>query len=154
MNLPHSLQGSISSFTVTSSSGKQHVYHKLQYVDGKKKINIHIPNDKLSDFEKAVENGKRAKALLAELTEVDAAEIVSYPGETLKKTPQHRFTGHRTIKCHHREGCRVCIREWHRLHKWPRGGGTLLPYGNRSSTDGGAFDFRGVYKAGIRTKKR
>ncbi len=35
--LPDSLQGSISSFTVTSSSGKKHVYNKLQYTDGDKK---------------------------------------------------------------------------------------------------------------------
>ena len=84
-NLPDSVQGSISSYTVTTSSGKTITYHKLQYwADGRNHA-IHIPKEKLPDFEDAVENGRRLRELIAELTEVTARDMLS-PATPLKKS--------------------------------------------------------------------
>ena len=84
-NLPDSVQGSISSYTVTTSSGKTITYHKLQYwADGRNHA-IHIPKEKLPDFEAAVENGRRLRELIAELTEVTARDMLS-PATPLKKS--------------------------------------------------------------------
>ena len=83
-NLPDSVQGSISSYTVTTSSGREITYHKLQYwADGKNHA-IHIPKEKLAEFKAAVENGQRLRELLAELTEATAQNILS-AAPTLKK---------------------------------------------------------------------
>ena len=83
-NLPDSVQGSISSYTVTTSCGREITYHKLQYwADGKNHA-IHIPKEKLPDFKAAVENGQRLRELLAELTEATAKGILD-GGSPLKK---------------------------------------------------------------------
>ena len=75
--LPDSVQGAISSYTVTTSSGKTITYHKLQYwADGRNHA-IHIPKEKLPDFEAAVENGRRLRELTAELTEATARDMLS-----------------------------------------------------------------------------
>lgn len=84
-NLPDSVQGSISSYAVTTSSGKTITYHKLQYwADGRNHA-IHIPKEKLPDFEAAVENGRRLRELIAELTEATARDMLS-PAPPLKKS--------------------------------------------------------------------
>jgi hypothetical protein len=84
-NLPDSVQGSISSYKVTTSSGKTITYHKLQYwADGRNHA-VHIPKEKLPDFEAAVENGRRLRELLAELTEATARDMLS-SDPPLKKT--------------------------------------------------------------------
>ena len=84
-SIPDSVQGSISSYTVTTSSGKTITYHKLQYwADGRNHA-IHIPKEKLPDFEAAVENGRRLRELLAELTEATARDMLS-SDPPLKKT--------------------------------------------------------------------
>ena len=76
-DLPNAVQGSISSYTVTTSSGREIAYHKLQYwADGRNHA-IHIPKERLADFKAAVENGQRLRELLAELTEVTARDILS-----------------------------------------------------------------------------
>ena len=75
-NLPDSVQGSISSYNVTTSSGKTITYHKLQYwADGRNHA-VHIPKEKLPDFEAAAENGRRLRELLAELTEAVTLDIL------------------------------------------------------------------------------
>ena len=76
-NLPHSVQGSISSYTVTTSSGKTITYHKLQYWADGRNHTIHIPKERLPDFEAAVENGRRLRELTAELTEATARDMLS-----------------------------------------------------------------------------
>ena len=76
-NLPDSVQGSISSYTVTTSSGKTITYHKLQYWADGRNHTIHIPKERLPDFEAAVENGRRLRELTAELTEATAREMLS-----------------------------------------------------------------------------
>ena len=89
-NLPDSVQGSISSYTVTTSSGKTITYHKLQYwADGRNHA-VHIPKEKLPDFEAAAENGRRLRELLAELTEVTARDILSSAPPLKKSSPRSR----------------------------------------------------------------
>ena len=91
-NLPDSVQGSISSYTVTTSSGKTITYHKLQYwADGRNHA-VHIPKEKLPDFEAAVENGRRLRELLAELTEATARDMLS-SDPPLKKPRRDRAQG-------------------------------------------------------------
>lgn len=82
--IPAAVQGSISPFNVTTSSGNTITYHKLQYWDGHKSVSRHIPNDKLPEYRAAVEGGRRAKDLLVELTATDAASIDS-SRDALKK---------------------------------------------------------------------
>ena len=89
-NLPDSVQGSISSYTVTTSSGREITYHKLQYwADGRNHA-IHIPKEKLADFKAAVENGQRLRELLAELTEATAQGILSSAPPLKKSSPRSR----------------------------------------------------------------
>ena len=89
-NLPDSVQGSISSYTVTTSSGKTITYHKLQYwADGRNHA-IHIPKEKLPDFEAAVENGRRLRELIAELTEATARDMLSSAPPLKKSSPRSR----------------------------------------------------------------
>ena len=76
-NLPDSVQGSISSYTVTTSSGKTITYHKLQYWADGRNPTIHIPKERLPDCEAAVENGRRLRELTAELTEATARDMLS-----------------------------------------------------------------------------
>ena len=76
-NLPDSVQGSISSYTVTTSSGRAITYHKLQYWAGGRNHAVHIPKERLQEFEAAVENGRRLRELLAELTEATARDMLS-----------------------------------------------------------------------------
>lgn len=76
-NLPDSVQGSISCYTVTTSSGKTITYHKLQYWADGRNHTIHIPKERLPDFEAAVENGRRLRELTAELTEATARDMLS-----------------------------------------------------------------------------
>ena len=76
-NLPDSVQGSISSYTVTTSSGKTITYHKFQYWADGRNHTIHIPKERLPDFEAAVENGRRLRELTAELTEATARDMLS-----------------------------------------------------------------------------
>ena len=76
-NLPDSVQGSISSYTVTTSSGKTITYRKFQYWADGRNHTIHIPKERLPDFEAAVENGRRLRELTAELTEATARDMLS-----------------------------------------------------------------------------
>ena len=76
--------------TVTTSSGKTITYHKLQYwADGRNHA-IHIPKEKLPDFEAAVENGRRLRELLAELTEAAARDMLSPDSPLKKSSPKSR----------------------------------------------------------------
>ena len=89
-NLPASVQGSISSYTVKTSSGREITYHKLHYwADGRNHA-IHIPKEKLADFKAAVENGQRLRELLAELTEATAQGILSAVPPLKKSSPRSR----------------------------------------------------------------
>ena len=89
-NLPDSVQGSISSYKVTTSSGKTITYHKLQYWADGRNNTIHIPKEKLPDFEAAVENGRRLRELIAELTEATARDMLSSAPPLKKRSPRSR----------------------------------------------------------------
>ena len=90
VNLPDSVQGSISSYTVTTSSGRKITYHKLQYwADGRNHA-MHIPKEKLADFKAAVENGQRLREFIAELTEATARDLLSSAPPLKKSSPRSR----------------------------------------------------------------
>lgn len=72
--LPPSMQGKISPFSVTTSSGNTITYHKLQYWSNGRNHSIHIPNEKLAEFRAAVASGDRAWELLLELSKNDTEE--------------------------------------------------------------------------------
>ena len=76
-NLPGSVQGSISSYTVPTSSGRMITYHKLQYWANGRNHSVHIPGERLAEFKSAVENGGKLRGLLAELTEATVRDILS-----------------------------------------------------------------------------
>ena len=76
-NLPDSVQGSISSYTVPTSSGRKITYHKLQYWANGRNHSVHIPSERLAEFKSAVENGGKLRGLLAELTEATVRDILS-----------------------------------------------------------------------------
>ena len=82
--LPPSIQGKISPFSVTTSSGNTITYHKLQYWANGKNHSIHIPNEKLAEFRAAVASGDRAWELLLELSRNDA-EATKVEKSPLKK---------------------------------------------------------------------
>ena len=90
VNLPDSVQGSISSYTVTTSSGRKITYHKLQYwADGRNHA-MHIPKEKLADFKAAVENGQRLREFIAELTGATARDLLSSAPPLKKSSPKSR----------------------------------------------------------------
>ncbi len=89
-NLPDSVQGTISSYEVQTSSGRRITYHKLQYwADGRNNA-IHIPKEKLAEFEAAAANGARLRELIVELSEATAQEILSSAPALKKKSSRSR----------------------------------------------------------------
>ena len=85
-NLPDSVQGSISSYTVPTSSGRKITYHKLQYWADGRNHSVHIPKERLAEFKAAVESGGRLCELLAELTEATVRDILSSAPPLKKKS--------------------------------------------------------------------
>ena len=85
-NLPDSVQGSISSYTVPTSSGRKITYHKLQYWADGRNHSVHIPKERLAEFKAAVESGGRLRELLAELTEATVRDILSSAPPLKKKS--------------------------------------------------------------------
>lgn len=94
-NLPDSVQGSISSYEVQTSSGRKITYHKLQYWANGRNRAIHIPKERLAEFRAAVENGGRLRELLAELTEATARDILSSAPSLKKKSSRSPSGAHR-----------------------------------------------------------
>ena len=94
-NLPDSVQGSISSYEVQTSSGRKITYHKLQYWAGGRNHSVHIPGERLADFKAAVESGGRLRELLAELTEVTVRDILSSATPLKKKSFRSPSGAHR-----------------------------------------------------------
>ena len=93
-NLPDSMQGSISSYEVRTSSGRVITYHKLQYWANGSNHAIHIPKERLAEFRTAVENGGRLRELLAELTEAAARDILSSAPPLKKKSSRSPSGAH------------------------------------------------------------
>lgn len=94
-SLPHALQGKICEDHRTLADGRTVTYHNLQYWSDGKNHTIRIPEDKLARFEQAVENGRKAKSLLADLTRADAREILSSASALKKKSPKSRSKAQR-----------------------------------------------------------
>lgn len=84
IGLPAAIQGTLSPYTVTTSSGNKLTYYNLQFWNGEKNVSMHVPNTKLDEFRQAVENGKKAKDLLQELSARDSQTILS-ASDALKK---------------------------------------------------------------------
>lgn len=85
-SLPRALQGKICEDRRTLADGTTAVYHNLQYWHGGKNHTIRIPADRLRDFQEAVENGRTARDLLADLTRADAEDILSDAAPLKKKS--------------------------------------------------------------------
>ena len=94
-NLPDSVQGSISSYEVRTSSGRKITYHKLQYWAGGRNHSVHIHSERLAEFKAAVESGGRLRELLAELTEVTVRDILSSAPALKNKSSRSPSGAHR-----------------------------------------------------------
>ena len=85
-NIPFAVQGKICENRKTLANGTVAVYHNLQWWQDGKNHAVHIPEDRLAEFEQAVKGGKRAKELLMELSNCDAAAILSAESTSKKKS--------------------------------------------------------------------
>ena len=83
-SIPYAVQGKICENKKTLASGDVAVYHNLQWWSEGRNHAIHIPEDRLEEFRAAVEGGKRARELMAELSAHDAGAILA-AGDTTKK---------------------------------------------------------------------
>ncbi len=91
-NIPFAVQGKICENRKTLADGRIAVYHNLQWWHDGKNHAVHIPENRLAEFEEAVKGGKRAEELLAELSVCDTEAILS--GEsTSKKSPSDMLRG-------------------------------------------------------------
>ena len=90
-NIPFAVQGKICENRKTLANGKVAVYHNLQWWQDGKNHAIHIPEDRLVEFEEAVKGGKRAKELLMELSRCDAEAVLSE--ESTSKSPPDMLRG-------------------------------------------------------------
>lgn len=84
-NIPFAIQGKICENRKTLANGSTAVYHNLQWwADGRSHA-IHIPEDRLAEFEGAVKGGRRVKELVYELSASATATLLSAEGATAKK---------------------------------------------------------------------
>ena len=84
-NLPFPVQGKICENRKTLANGGVGIYHNLQWWANGKNHTIHIPEDRLAEFEEAVKNGKRVKELVYELSAASTDALLSAEGSTSKK---------------------------------------------------------------------
>ena len=84
-NIPFAVQGKICENRKTLADGTVAVYHNLQWWQDGKNHAVHIPEDRLAEFEEAVKGGKRAKELLMELSRCDAEAVLSEESTSKKK---------------------------------------------------------------------
>ena len=85
-NIPFAVQGKICENRKTLANGKVAIYHNLQWWQGGKNHAMHIPEDRLAEFEEAVRGGRRAKELLMELSRCDADAVLSAESTSKKKS--------------------------------------------------------------------
>ena len=84
-NIPFAVQGKICENRKPLANGRVGVYHNLQWwADGKNHA-VHIPDDRLDDFKKAVEGGKRVRELVYELSAASTEALLSAEPSTAKK---------------------------------------------------------------------
>ena len=97
-NIPFAVQGKICENRKTLANGKVAVYHNLQWWQDGKNHAIHIPEDRLVEFEEAVKGGKRAKELLMELSRCDAQAVLSEESTSKKKSTRSASRAGRNSK--------------------------------------------------------
>lgn len=85
-NIPFAVQGKICENRKKLADGTVAVYHNLQWWQDGKNHAMHIPESRLSEFEEAVNGGKRAKELLMELSRCDAQAVLSAESTSKKKS--------------------------------------------------------------------
>lgn len=84
-NIPFAVQGKICENRKPLANGRVGIYHNLQWwADGKNHA-IHIPENRLAEFEEAVKGGKRVRELVAELSESATEALLSDDSSTVKK---------------------------------------------------------------------
>ena len=89
-NIPFAVQGKICENRKPLANGGVGVYHNLQWwADGKNHA-VHIPEDQLEEFKKAVEGGKRVRELVYELSEASTqALLAAEPSSAKKKSTRY-----------------------------------------------------------------
>ena len=97
-NIPFAIQGKICENRKNLADGKVAVYHNLQWWQDGKNHSIHIPENRLAEFEEAVRGGKRAKELLMELSRCDAQDVLSADSTSKKKSTRYASRAERNSK--------------------------------------------------------
>lgn len=85
-NIPFAVQGKICESRKKLADGTVAVYHNLQWWQDGKNHAVHIPADRLAEFEEAAKGGERAKELLMELSRCDARAVLSAESTPRKKS--------------------------------------------------------------------
>ena len=88
--IPSAVHGKICEMRKQLAGGKVATYYNLQYWADGRNHTIHIPREKLAQFRDAVRGGERLKALVAELAETDARDILSSEPPLKKSSPKSR----------------------------------------------------------------
>lgn len=84
-NLQFPVQGKICENRKTLANGRVAIYHNLQWWADGKNHTMHIPEDRLAEFEEAVKEGKRVKELVYELSSSSADALLAAGPSTAKK---------------------------------------------------------------------
>ena len=88
-NIPFAVQGKICENRKKLADGTVAVYHNLQWWHDGRNHAVHIPEDRLAEFEEAVKGGRRAKELLMELSRRDAETVLSTEATSKKKSARY-----------------------------------------------------------------
>lgn len=88
-NIPFAIQGKICENRKTLANGSIAIYHNLQWWQDGKNHAMHIPENRLAEFEEAVQGGKKAKELLVELSCCDVATVLSQESTSKKKSTRY-----------------------------------------------------------------
>ena len=78
--IPHAVQGKVCSMKKTLANGSVATYYNLQWWADGKNHSIHIPSNKVQQFQKAVGEGERLRQLVAELSVSDTWDETPYFG--------------------------------------------------------------------------
>jgi hypothetical protein len=97
-NIPFAVQGKICENRKKLADGTVAVYHNLQWWQDGKNHAMHIPEERLAEFEEAVKGGKRARELLMELSRSDAESILSAESTSKKKYTKSALKAVRNLK--------------------------------------------------------
>lgn len=84
-NIPFPVQGKICVNRKPLANGGVGVYHNLQWWADGKNHTLHIPEDRLAEFEEAVKGGKRVRELVLELSASATGALLSAEASTSKK---------------------------------------------------------------------